>query len=74
MLKSAPTIYDVAKAAGVSTTTVSRVINGYASVSDAVQQRVLRAIEELDFHPDPNAQWMGRLSKPTVMDGTKGGS
>ncbi|GAB3579723.1 substrate-binding domain-containing protein [Amycolatopsis endophytica] len=42
-------IRDVAKAAGVSTATVARVLNGGAPVSPDRTERVLRAVEELDY-------------------------
>jgi LacI family transcriptional regulator len=43
------TIRDVAKAAGVSVSTVSRVLNGKADVASATQDRVLSVIEELGY-------------------------
>src|SRR5690606_15339375 len=46
---SSPTIYDVAKAAGVGVGTVSRVLNNSSRVSPETQQRVLNAIRELGF-------------------------
>jgi DNA-binding LacI/PurR family transcriptional regulator len=49
-------IAQVAKAAGVSTTTVSRVINGVSSVSADNHQRVVAAIKKLRYRPNPNAQ------------------
>jgi LacI family transcriptional regulator len=51
-----PTIYDVAKRAGVGVGTVSRVLNNSSQVSEATRQKVLAAIEELDYHPSPIAQ------------------
>lgn len=42
-------IRDVAKAAGVSTATVARVLNGGAPVSPDRTERVLRAVAELDY-------------------------
>ena len=45
------TIKDVAKAAGVSTATVSAVINDTAYVSPELRDRVLAAIRELDYVP-----------------------
>ena len=45
------TIRDVAKRAGVGLGTVSRVLNGSPQVSEDTRQLVLKAIEELDFHP-----------------------
>src|SRR5690606_31420131 len=45
------TIKDVAKTAGVSTATVSAVINDSAYVSPELRQRVLNAIAELRYQP-----------------------
>ena len=39
-----PTIYDVAKAAGVSISTVSRVLNSPHQVSESTRKKVLQAI------------------------------
>ncbi|GGI97793.1 hypothetical protein GCM10010885_04350 [Alicyclobacillus cellulosilyticus] len=44
-----PTISDVARRAGVSPATVSRVLNGYADVSDETRRRVRRAMAELGY-------------------------
>jgi DNA-binding LacI/PurR family transcriptional regulator len=49
----------VAKRAGVSKATVSRVINGTARVIPETAQRVRKAIAELDFYPDINARTLG---------------
>lgn len=46
------TISDVAKAAGVSVATVSRVINGIANVSPETTAKVTKAIQELDYRPN----------------------
>jgi DNA-binding LacI/PurR family transcriptional regulator len=43
------TIYDVARAAGVSTTTVSRVLNGRPDVAEATRARVQRVVAELGY-------------------------
>jgi len=53
---SRPTIKDVARHANVSLKTVSRVINGEASVRDDTRERVQRAIDELDYAPDQAAR------------------
>lgn len=45
------TIKDVAKKAGISYQTVSRVINNKPDVSAETRQRVLRVIEELNYRP-----------------------
>lgn len=50
------TIYDVAKQAGVSISTVSRVINASPNVSDATRERVQAAIDGLDFVPKAEAR------------------
>ncbi len=46
-----PTISDVARLAGVSISTVSRVLNDTAPVSEDVEQRVRSAVEMLSFTP-----------------------
>ena len=50
------TIRDVARQARVSLKTVSRVINRESSVRDETRERVLRAIEQLDYRPDLSAR------------------
>ena len=45
-------IRDVAKLAGVSPSTVSRVMNGTAKVDEEKMQRVLNAISETGFKPN----------------------
>jgi LacI family transcriptional regulator len=49
------TIYEVAKAAGVSTATVSRVINEVPGVKTLTKTKVLHAIEELQYQYNPAA-------------------
>jgi LacI family transcriptional regulator len=51
-----PTIRDVAKLAGVSTATVSNVINDTKEVRPETRLRVERAIEVLGFLPNPAAR------------------
>lgn len=46
----------VAKRAGVSTATVSRVLNKFGAVKTSTRTRVLKAIEELNYHPNLNAR------------------
>ena len=50
------TIHSVAAKAGVSTSTVSRVMNGSGYVSDESAESVWKAIRELDYAPDPAAK------------------
>ena len=56
----AVTIYDVAKAAGVGIGTVSRVINDSDRVSPETRARVLAAIEQLGYKPNPMARNLSR--------------
>ena len=51
-----PTIYDVAKRAGVSSMTVSRVINGKRDVKPETREKVLKAIEEIGYVPNSLAR------------------
>ncbi len=51
-------IRDVAKLAGVSTGTVSRVLNDHPSVTDELRARVRSIIEQLGYMPDPSARSM----------------
>lgn len=52
------TIYDVARKAGVSPKTVSRVINQEAHVKVDTRQKVEVAIAALDFQPSTHARMM----------------
>jgi DNA-binding LacI/PurR family transcriptional regulator len=58
--RSRPTIRDVAKLAGVSIASVSRVVNGFDGISDGVKQRVSSAISILDYAPDLSASLLSR--------------
>jgi LacI family transcriptional regulator len=60
------TIYDVAKEAGVSLATVSRVINGSTVVKEPTRQRVQEAIEKLGYKPNAIAQGLA-LQKTTTI-------
>lgn len=50
------TIKDVAKRAGVSIATVSRVLNNSTPVSALIKEKVIKAIEEFGFIPNPVAR------------------
>ncbi len=61
------TIYDVAREAGVSMATVSRVVNGNPNVKPTTRKKVLEAIEKLGYRP--NAVARGLASKRTTTVG-----
>ena len=67
MEKQSITIYDVAKKAGVSMATVSRVVNGNPNVKPGTRKKVMEVIEELDYRP--NAVARGLASKKTTTVG-----
>src|SRR4051812_47765963 len=54
------TIIDVARDAGVSPATVSRVLSGAKPVSDTLAVRVRKAVDRLGFRPNPAAQGLLR--------------
>src|SRR5699024_277824 len=59
-------IREVARLAGVSPATVSRVINGTAKVSEEKRARVLSAIAETDFVPNEVARTLFKRSSRTI--------
>jgi DNA-binding LacI/PurR family transcriptional regulator len=60
------TIFDVAKRANVSIGTVSRVINNRDRVSPETRERILRAIQELDYHSNALAQGLASQQTDTI--------
>lgn len=64
-----PTMRDVAALAEVSFKTVSRVINGEAGVSPALEQRVRLAVDQLGFRPDAGARSLRRADRRTSSIG-----
>ncbi len=65
-MKDPVTLIDVARAAGVSPSTVSRIMNGTARVADDKRQAVLAAIERMHFAPNQMARSLKRGSTMTV--------
>lgn len=65
-IAGAATLYDVARQAGVSTATVSRVIHGSDRVKATTTQRVLDVIDALGYVPDGAAQSLSRKTKQVV--------
>ena len=63
---AAPTIYDVARAAGVSIASVSRVLNGQRNPRPETRDRVLAAVAELGFAPDGAARALSARLKEVV--------
>ena len=61
-------IREVAKIAGVSPATVSRVMNGTANVDERKKQRVLEAIEKTGFRPNELARALYKDGPFLVLD------
>ena len=57
---------DVAEAAGVSTATVSRVLNKSADVDPALVERVMAAVERLRYKPNLTARGLRTQSTPVL--------
>lgn len=62
MLK-AFTLEQIAKIAGVSRTTASRVVNGHPGVRPSTRERVLQVIREHGYQPDPAARMLAAHRK-----------
>jgi LacI family purine nucleotide synthesis repressor len=60
------TIKDVARLAGVSTTTVSHVINKTRFVAEATQEKVMAAVDELNYAPSAVARSLKCNSTRTI--------
>ncbi|MDF2595306.1 MAG: LacI family transcriptional regulator [Clostridia bacterium] len=61
------TIYDIAKIAGVSASTVSRVINNKEGIKKETRERIKKLLEEHHYIPDENAR--GLVNKATRLIG-----
>jgi LacI family transcriptional regulator len=60
------TLYDVARLAGVSTATVSRVVHGQDRVAESTRTRVREVIDQLGYVPDGAAQSLSRRQKHII--------
>jgi DNA-binding LacI/PurR family transcriptional regulator len=60
------TLQEVARRAKVSTATVSRVLNDTGRVKEAPRARVLRAVDELNYHPNIHARTLARGRSRTL--------
>ena len=60
------TIRDVARQAGVSVATVSRVLNNSTLVSADTREAVMKAVSELDYRPNANAQALATQVSDTI--------
>lgn len=65
-MKKKPTIEDVARAANVSVATVSRVVNRQGGVRQATEERIVRAINELNYVRNAIARSMVRKETKTI--------
>ena len=61
------TIKDVAREAGVSVSTVSKVINGHYSISAATAERVRETMRALQYYPNASAQSFARGATRRVV-------
>lgn len=61
------TLEEIAKLAGVSRSTASRVINGHSGVRASTRERVLQIVREYGYHPNAEARSLAaqRSRKPS---------
>lgn len=65
-MSSKVTIYDIAREAGVSTATVTRVVSGHPSVKAATRERVQRIIDAHAYTPSASARDLERGQTKTI--------
>lgn len=61
-----PTIKDVAQAAGISVTTVSRALNNHSDVAKETRERVARIASQMDYHPNHTARSLQGTRTDTI--------
>ena len=59
-------IRDVAKAAGVSITTVSKALNNYPDVKEETRKKIEQIVQELNYVPDVAGRSMGGITDPVI--------
>src|SRR3989442_15472768 len=64
--RARPTIYDVARLAGVSTATVSRALNGTGQIAPATRASIEEAVERLGYRPNTIARSLVTKSTQTI--------
>ncbi|WP_214467493.1 LacI family DNA-binding transcriptional regulator [Microbacterium flavescens] len=64
---SRPTIYDIAQAAGVSHTTVSRALNGLDGMTDETRRRVLGIAARVGYEPNVSARVLSCGPRPRLV-------
>lgn len=57
---------DIARLAGVSRSTVSRVINGYANVPEETRKKVMKVIKEHHYYPQLSGQLLTGMTTRTI--------
>lgn len=62
-----PTIYDIARVAGVSKSTVSRVLNKQTNISPEALEKVQKAIDELNYQPNKLARALTSSGFDAIM-------
>jgi DNA-binding LacI/PurR family transcriptional regulator len=63
---SEPTIYDVARVAGVSTATVSRALNGTGPIAPTTRAAIEEAVRDLGYRPNTIARSLATRSTQTI--------
>ncbi|MCS2148214.1 LacI family DNA-binding transcriptional regulator [Scandinavium manionii] len=62
-----PTIYDIARVAGVSKSTVSRVLNNQTNISPEALEKVQKAIKDLNYQPNKLARALTSSGFDAIM-------
>lgn len=60
------TIYDIAKEAGVSASTVSRVMNNKPGIKESTREKVMAVVNKHNFAPDETARGLVRQATKTI--------